>query len=72
MLGAETQLAGDPNNPLRVYDNASTEELRAEIVKHIGILTNAGILDLEALQVPNGGIANQPFRGIDQSGVTGR
>jgi hypothetical protein len=44
---------------------------RTEITRHIGILSSAGILDLEALPVPNGGIATQPPRGIDQSGVTG-
>jgi hypothetical protein len=66
------KLAGDPTNPMRAYDNASTDELRAEIMKHIGILTEAGILDLEASTVPNGGMANQPLRDIDQSGVTGK
>jgi hypothetical protein len=41
-------------------------------MKHLGILTEAGIIDLEAVLVPNSGIANQPLRGTDQSGVTGR
>jgi hypothetical protein len=28
------KLAGDPNNPLRMLDTATTEELKAEIMKH--------------------------------------
>jgi hypothetical protein len=64
------KLASDPNNPIRMLDSATTEELRAEAMKHLGILTEAGILDLEALPLPNGGTTNQPVRGIDQSGVS--
>ena len=41
------KLAGDPNNPLRMLDTASTEELKAEIMKHLKIL--APVLDLEPL-----------------------
>ena len=66
------KLAGEPNNPLRVFDNATTDELRAEVMKHLCRLIEGGVIDLEALPVPNGGIANQPLRGIDQSGVTGK
>ncbi len=54
------KLAGEPNNPLRVYDNASAEELRAEVMRHIARLTDAGVLDLQALlPTPKGGIAYQ-------------
>jgi hypothetical protein len=28
------KLAGDPNNPVRIRDDASIEELRAEMMKH--------------------------------------
>ena len=41
------KLAGDPNNPLRMLDTATTEELKAEIMKHLKIL--APVLDLEPL-----------------------
>jgi hypothetical protein len=66
------KLAGEPNNPIRVFDNASADELRAEVMKHLCRLIDGGVIDLEALPVPNGGIANQPLRGIDQSGITGK
>jgi hypothetical protein len=66
------KLAGDPNNPLRIKDDASADELRAELMKHLRRLIDGGVIDLEALPVPNSGIANQPLRGIDQSGVTGK
>jgi hypothetical protein len=36
------------------------EELRAEMMKHLNILIDGGLIDLEALPVPNRGIANQP------------
>jgi hypothetical protein len=43
------KLAGDPNNPLHIPDDASADELRAEIMRHIGILVQGGVLDLEEL-----------------------
>jgi hypothetical protein len=54
------KLAGDPNNPARIRNDASLEELRAEMMKHLGILIEGGLIDLEALPIPNPGIANQP------------
>jgi hypothetical protein len=54
------KLAGDPNNPVRIRDSATAEELRAELMKHLGILIDGGLIDLEALPAPNRGIANQP------------
>jgi len=45
-LGA-VKLAGDPSNPLRMMDNATAEELKAEIMRHLRIL--APVLDLEPL-----------------------
>ena len=53
------KLAGDPNNWAPFKDDASTDELREEIM-HLGYLVSAGIIDLKALPVPDGGIANQP------------
>jgi hypothetical protein len=47
------KLAGDPNNPVRIRDDASMEELRAEMMHHLGILIDGGLIDLEALPVPN-------------------
>jgi hypothetical protein len=29
------ELAGDPKNPARIKDDASIEELRAEMMKHL-------------------------------------
>jgi hypothetical protein len=46
------KLAGDPNHPARFKDDASAEELRAEIMKRISELSSAGYLDLEALPPP--------------------
>jgi hypothetical protein len=54
------KLAGDPNNPYRIPDEATADELRAEIMRHIARLTDAGVLDLRALlPTPKGGIFNQ-------------
>jgi hypothetical protein len=49
------KLAGDPNNPVRIRDDATVEELRAEMMKHLGILIDGGPIDLEALPAPNPG-----------------
>jgi hypothetical protein len=62
------KLAGDPNNPWRIKDDATADELRAELMRHLARLTDAGIIDLQALPAPKGGIA-QPVSGIDQSGI---
>ena len=42
---AAIKLAGDPNNPLRMLDSASKDELKAEIIKHLRIL--APVLELD-------------------------
>ena len=52
------KLAGEPNNPMRVWDNATADELRAEIMHHLGVLIEGGLIDLEALPAPKRGIAN--------------
>src|SRR5271168_5157764 len=36
------KLAGDPNNPVRIKDDATADELRAELMKHLGILIDGG------------------------------
>jgi hypothetical protein len=46
------KLAGDHNNPLRVWDDASADELREEIMRRLGELLSAGYLDLKALPTP--------------------
>ena len=44
---AAMKLAGGPSNPLRMMDNATAEELKAEIVKHLRIL--APVLELDTI-----------------------
>ncbi len=65
------KLAGDPNGPVRFKDDATADELRAELMKRLRILVSAGLIDLKALPVPDGGIANQSIPGVDQSGING-
>jgi hypothetical protein len=65
------KLAGDPNNPVRFKDDATADELRAELMKRLRILVSAGLIDLKALPVPDSVIANQPIPGVDQSGING-
>jgi hypothetical protein len=63
-------LAGDPNNPARFKDDATADELRDEVMRRLGVLHEAGVIDLQAPPVPKGGIANEPISG-DQLGVDG-
>jgi hypothetical protein len=58
----------DPNNPVRFKDDATADELRAEIMRRLRVLQEHGVIDLQALAVPDDGIANQPSPGVDQSG----
>ncbi len=51
------KLAGDPNNSAPFKDVASVRE---EIMQDLGRLVSAGVIDLKALPMPDGGIANQP------------
>jgi hypothetical protein len=46
------KVAGDPNNPVRFMDDATVDELREEIMRHLGILIEGGVIDLEALPAP--------------------
>jgi hypothetical protein len=41
-----TKLAGDPNSPAHFKDDATAEELRAEIERRLNILRKARILEL--------------------------
>lgn len=52
------RLAGDPNNPLRFKDDATADELREEIMHHLGVLVDGGVLDLGELLAPKRRIAN--------------
>ena len=54
------KLAGDPNSLARFKDDATADELRAELTKRLRILVSAGLIDLRALPLPDGEIANQP------------
>ena len=65
------KLAGNPNNSARFKDDATADELREEIMRRLGVLHEAGVIDLRALPVPGGGIANQGAPGGDQSGLNG-
>ena len=53
-----TKILGDPNNPVHFRDDATADELRAEIMKRLEILQDAGLIDLKALPPPYGGTAN--------------
>jgi hypothetical protein len=44
------KVAGDPSNPMQFKDNATAEELRAEIERRINILQKAGILELQVIE----------------------
>jgi hypothetical protein len=43
------KLAGGPNSPVRIRGDATLEELRVEMMKHMDILIEGGLIDLEAL-----------------------
>ena len=57
------KLAGDPNSPVRFRDDATADELRAELMKRLEILTSAGLIDLQALPAPGGETVRQVRRG---------
>ncbi len=63
--------AGDPNNPVHFRDDATADELRAEIMKRLAILTSAGLIDLQALPAPSDGIVKRPKRSVDHAGING-
>jgi hypothetical protein len=46
------KLTGDPNNPMRIRDDATADELRAEIMKHLKVLGEGGTIDPEELSTP--------------------
>jgi hypothetical protein len=47
------KLAGDPTNPVRFKEDATADELREEIMRHLSILIEGGVIDLETLPAPN-------------------
>jgi hypothetical protein len=65
------KVACDPNNPVRFKDNATAEELRAEMMRRIAELSEAGIIDSTALPAPNGGTGNRLRHGVDPSSLNG-
>ena len=65
------KLAGDPNNPVRFKDDATADELRAELTKRLRILVSAGLIDLKALPVPDSGIVGTRHRGQVPGGGAG-
>jgi hypothetical protein len=52
------KLAGESNNPQWVRDDATADELRAEIMPRLRVLVETGVIDLTALLAPKRGIAN--------------
>jgi hypothetical protein len=70
-LSAMKLAGGTNNNPVRFKDDATADELREEIIRRLWVLHEAGVIDLKALPVPGGGIANQGAPGGDQSGLRG-
>ena len=65
------KLAGDPNNPTRFKDDATADELRAELMKRIATLQDAGLIDLKALPPPHGGTADRRYPASISRGSTG-
>ena len=59
----DEETAGDPNNPVQFRDDATADELRAEIMKRIATLQDAGLIDLQALPAPDGETVRQVRRG---------
>ena len=57
-LKAVTIATSDQNTPVRFKDNATAEELRQEIMRRLAVLQEHGVIELEALPQPSGGIAN--------------
>ena len=51
-VGMAMKLAGDPNKPVHFKDDATAEELRAEIERRLNILQEAGILELKVIDTP--------------------
>ena len=52
------KLAGDRNNPVRFKDDATADELREEVMKHLTVLVDGGAIDLEALLASKHRMAN--------------
>ena len=65
------KLAGDPEHPARFKDDATADELRAELMKRLEILTSAGLIDLQALPAASDGIVKRPKRSADHAGING-
>ena len=66
------KLAGDPNNPMPFTDYASLDKLREEIMQELGYLVSAGLIDLKALPVLDGEIANWPHPASINRGANGK
>jgi hypothetical protein len=53
------KLVGGPSNAVRFEHDATADELREQIMRRIAALRHAGVIDLEALPTPKGGILCQ-------------
>jgi hypothetical protein len=63
------KLAGDPNNPVRIKEDASLEELRELVKLHYDRL--APVLELDAIAAPGDGNANRDVRQAGADNGTG-
>jgi hypothetical protein len=63
------KLAGDPNNPVRIKEDASLDELRELVKLHYDRL--APVLDLKSLMPPGDGNANRDVRQTGADNGTG-
>jgi hypothetical protein len=46
------KLAGGSNNPVSAWNDATAEELKAEINRRLTVLQEAGILELKVIEAP--------------------
>ena len=46
------KLTGNPNNPVSPWDDATAEELRAELEHRLNVLQEAGIIELQVIGAP--------------------
>jgi hypothetical protein len=55
------KLAGDPNNSASFKDDARADQLSEEIIRHLRMLVDGGILDVEAMSASNSELAEAFF-----------
>jgi hypothetical protein len=53
------KLAGEPNNPVRFKDDATADELRAEVLRQLGMPIDGGIIDFAPLEASDSELAGR-------------